>query len=258
MSNPLRPKTLRGAFVEYGFSIPPLIVVFQFNPEELTRRRSLTFAGEGDAVICEPPEGETEQSAQRRVTRRQTSLREFHNQDFKDKDNPTKNVDDLMAIQERQQVSVQEESISFDIRLDASDGLADSDPLAVSLGIAPRLATLELMTHPKADSLLGAAVDSLLKLDDEKGFSFAKNANPPMMLFIWGLANVLPVNIDSLSITETEFSRWLMPTRATVSVSLTVIEGKSIPYMYSKAVKEVTSLINLANITEVANVVVPG
>jgi hypothetical protein len=255
MSNPLRPKTLRGAFVEYGISLPPLMVVFQFNPEELTRRRSLRFAAEGETVICDPPEGETEESRERRVVRRQTSLREFHNQDFRDEDG--KNVEDLMAIQDRQQVSIQEESISFDIRLDASDDLADGSPLAVALGIAPRLATLELMTHPKGDSLLGAAVDKLLKLD-ENGFSFTKKPNPPIMLFIWGLGNVLPVNIDSLSITETEFSRWLMPTRATVSVSLTVIEGKSIPYMYSKAVKEATSLINLANITDVAKVVVPG
>ncbi len=255
MSNPLRPKTLRGAFVEYGISIPPLFVVFQFNPEELTRRRSLSFSAEGDQVSCQPPAGGSEGASQRRAPRGQTTLRDFHNQDFKDAEG--KNVEDLMAIQERQQVSVQEESISFDLRLDASDGLADGDPLAVALGIAPRLATLELMTHPKGDSLLGAAVDKLFKLDNN-GFSFTKKPNPPLVLFIWGLANVLPVNIDSLSITETEFSRWLMPTRATVSVSLTVIEGKSIPYMYSKAVKEVVSLTNLANLAEVANVVVPG
>lgn len=257
MTNPLRPKTLRGAFVEYGISLPPLIVVFQFNPEELTRRRSLRFSAPGEQVVCEPPEGETEDSSERRTVRLQTSLRQFHNQDFKEEGPAGKNLDDLMYIQKHQEVSVQEESISFDIRLDASDDLGDGDPLAVALGIAPRLATLELMTHPKADSLLGEAVDKLLKLD-AKGFSFSKKPKPPMMLFIWGLANVLPVNIDSLSITETEFSRWLMPTRATVSVSLTVIEGKSIPYMYSKVVKEATSLINLANIAEVANVVVPG
>ena len=249
MSNPLRPKTLRGAFVEYGISIPPLFVVFQFNPEELTRQRSLSFSGEGEEVVCGPTGSATGES------RRPTSLRDFHNQDFRDAEG--NDVEDLLAIQERQQVSVQEESIRFDIRLDASDDLAGGDPLAVALGIAPRLATLELLTHPKGDSLLGAAVDALLGLDQE-GFSFTKKPNPPMALFIWGLANVLPVNIDSLSITETEFSRWLMPTRATVSVSLTVIEGKSIPYMYSKAVKEVTSLLNLANLAEVANVVVPG
>ena len=31
-----KPKILRGAFVEFGLSIPPLFVVFQFNPVHLT------------------------------------------------------------------------------------------------------------------------------------------------------------------------------------------------------------------------------
>ena len=79
-----------------------------------------------------------------------------------------------------------------------------------------------------------------------------------MILFIWGRKRVLPVNINSLNITETEFSTDLYPIRATVSVSLSVIEGKSIPYLYSKAVTEAMSAINLANITDVASVVIPG
>ena len=29
---PNKPKILRGAFVEFGLSLPPLFVVFQFNP----------------------------------------------------------------------------------------------------------------------------------------------------------------------------------------------------------------------------------
>src|SRR6266851_9690294 len=41
---PNKPKILRGAFVEYGLSIPPLFVVFQFNPVQLTRNRSLSFS----------------------------------------------------------------------------------------------------------------------------------------------------------------------------------------------------------------------
>src|SRR6266542_3962089 len=33
-------KILRGAFVEFGISLPPLIVVFQFNPLTITRTRT--------------------------------------------------------------------------------------------------------------------------------------------------------------------------------------------------------------------------
>ncbi len=78
------------------------------------------------------------------------------------------------------------------------------------------------------------------------------------MLFIWGRTRVLPVNLESMSITETEFGTDLHPIRATVAVSMTVIEGQSIPFLYSKVMKEVSSLLNLANITEIANVVIPG
>ena len=69
---------------------------------------------------------------------------------------------------------------------------------------------------------------------------------------------MLPVNINSMNITETEFSTDLNPIRATVAVSLTVIEGKSAPYLYSKAMNEAMSVLNLANIADVANVVIPG
>jgi hypothetical protein len=43
-----------------------------------------------------------------------------------------------------------------------------------------------------------------------------------------------------------------------VAVSLTVIEGPSIPYLYSHAMTEAMSLLNLANLTDVASVVIPG
>ena len=41
---PNKPRILRGAFVEFGLSLLPLVVVLQFNPIQLTRNRSLTFA----------------------------------------------------------------------------------------------------------------------------------------------------------------------------------------------------------------------
>jgi hypothetical protein len=69
---------------------------------------------------------------------------------------------------------------------------------------------------------------------------------------------VLPVNINSMNITELQYSADLNPMRATVAVQLTVIEGKSIPYLYSKAMQEAMSVLNLANLADIANVVIPG
>ncbi len=245
---PNKPKILKGAFVEYGLSLPPLFVVFQFNPEQLTRNRRVSFSAPGEdgatAAAADPDESASTRTAIARAPRR--SLRDLH-----------KGADDLMKIQEDQVVSFEEESISFDIRLDATDDLNDGNAIVGEFGILPQLSTLELMLHPKSESVLGGLVDSLLNTG-AGGFGFAKREKPPLVLFIWGYTRVLPVNISGLSISETEFNSILSPTRATVGVEMQVIEGKNIPYTYSKVLKETMSVLNLANITDIANVVVPG
>lgn len=235
---PNKPKILRGAFVEFGLSLPPLVVVFQFNPLQLTRNRSLTYA-----VPNPPPPPPTTGTPVTPPTVTPTrSLRQFHAAQ-----------DNLIDLRDAQTVTIQEEVINFDIRLDATDKLNEEDAITTQFGIAPQLATLELMVHPKGESLIGAAL-----LGEPHGFSFTKNNNPPLILFIFGRKRVLPVNINSMNITETEFSTDLNPIRATVAVNLTVIEGKNPPYLYSKAMKEAMSVLNLANIGNIANVVIPG
>jgi hypothetical protein len=235
---PNKPKILRGAFVEFGLSLPPLVVVFQYNPLQLTRNRGLSFA-----VPTPPATPPGRKAASASMPTR--TLRQFHGQ-----------FSDLLDLQKQQLVTVQEQSIGFDIRLDATDKLNEGDTITEQFGIAPQIATLEQMVYPKDESLLGAALGALL--GGSKGFSFTRGANPPLILFIFGRKRVLPVNINSMNITETEFSTDLNPIRASVAVSLTVIEGKSVPYLYSKAMIEAMSVLNLANISSIANVVVPG
>lgn len=242
---PGKPKILKGAFVEYGLSVPPLFVVFQFNPEQLSRSRSVSIYAPGDTAGTAGQDLEDEETRQSvRTSSRANSLRSLHREN-----------DDLLDIREKQQVDFQEEAISFDIRLDATDELNDGEAIASMFGVLPRLSTLELMMHSKEDSLLGGLIDSLTGDD---GFKFTAEDKPPIVLFVWGYTRVLPVNINSMSITETEFNRFLSPTRATVNVNMTVIEGKNLPHTYSKALKEAMSLLNLANIADLAQVIVPG
>lgn len=240
-----KPRILRGAFVEYGLSIPPLFVVFQFNPVQLSRNRSITFNPPNEVVPCTSPSKATGKDGKQETRPKYSSLRKYHLEE-----------DNLFKIQENQQVTINEETISFEIRLDASDKLDEGDIITEQFGIAPQLAALEMMVHPKEESLLGDALGSLL--GGKKGFSFTKGENPPLVLFIWGRKRVLPVNITSMNVTETEFSTDLNPLRAKVSVSLTVIEGSNPPYKYSKIMKEAMSVLNLANITDIANVMIPG
>jgi hypothetical protein len=187
-----KPKILHGAFVEYGLSLNTYPVVFQFNPEQLTRKHSRSFSG--------PKVGETD-----------LTLREFH-----------QDTTELSTIQKQQKVTLEEETINFEILLDATDQLeeAKENQIKTHFGIEPQLAALELMLHPKGEN-------SLLK---HKGYSYTRKSNPPVILFIWGRHRVLPVNINSLDITETAFNTHLYPTRANATVALTVIEGKNPPY----------------------------
>lgn len=238
-----KPKKLRGAFVEYGLSMPPLFVVFQFNPEQLTRSRNIQIraANEVDPNICEESSG----GARARRMPSENSLRRAHQ--------AAAGPDEINA---QQTVTVDEETIQLDIRLDATDKLNDGDAIAGQFGVLPQIAALELMVHPKSESMLGAALDSLLGLSG--GFSFTRQANPPLILFVWGYTRIMPVNITSMSITETEFNTILSPTRASVSIGLSVIEGRDPFYKYSKLAKEGMAALNLANVADLETIVVPG
>lgn len=228
-----QPKILRGAFIEFGLSLPPLIVVFQFNPLTITRTRSATVR---------PPQVPSAQG-----TRNLSAT-------SKPKTKP--GLFDFRPA--GQTIQIKQETLSFDIRLDATDKLNVGDTITEQFGISPQLSTLELMMAPKGGGLLEGAV-SLLLGSGKASFSFTDEAkNPPVILFVWGRKKVMPVNITNMTIKEEEFSSDLNPTRATVTVSLEVIEGPNAPFLYTKALREVMSLLNLANIGDVANTIVPG
>ena len=248
-----KPKILRGAFVEFGhrsgrtavagggnINLPPLVVVFQFNPMQLTRNRQLSF----DVPHPPPPRRNRDATAAVADTHPKT-LRQYHNR-----------FTDLAKLQKEQLVTVQEQTIGFEMRLDATAGLDQNDAITRQFGIAPQLATLELMAYPKQQSVLTGAPAGMR--GTKPGHSFTRGQNPPLVLFIFGRKRVLPVNINSLNITETDFSPDLNPIRATAAINLTVIEGKNAPHTYSQATTEMMSLLNLANIGDVADIVVPG
>ena len=114
------------------------------------------------------------------------------------------------------------------------------------------------MITPKTQSILGGLVTALLGGPAGSFAFFSEDKNPPIILFIWGRKKVMPVNITNMVIKEEEFSTDLNPTRATITVSLEVIEGPNLPFIYTKTMKEVMSALNLANIADIANTIVPA
>lgn len=223
-------KILSGAFVEFGISLPPLIVVFQFNPLLITRTRTATFT-----PPATPAGTQSTQSAGLVQQLSAAGLVEFR---------PPGTT-----------VQVKQETLTFDIRLDASN---PENVVAEEFGVAPQLSTLELMMLPKNQSLLGGAISALLGGAPGEFAFFDEARNPPIILFIWGRKKVIPINITNMAIKEEEFSTELNPIRATVTVSLEAIEGPNAPFLYTKAMKEAMSLLNLANIGDIASTIVPA
>jgi hypothetical protein len=186
-SFPIRPKLLRGAFVEYGLSLPPLLFAFQFNPETLTRGRTATFQSPGAGGTGSDGSG-------------------------------CRDGSEAMARSCLAQVSVTEENIGLTLQLDATEDLDSGDGLTQNFGIGPQLSVLELMIYPKTDQLFGLPIGNLLGTTDQFGAAQAKVI--PILLFIWGRKRVLPVEMTSLQITEQEYFPDLNPKRASVAVQL--------------------------------------
>ena len=78
----------------------------------------------------------------------------------------------------------------------------------------------------------------------------------PPVLFFWGVWRILPVLINSLSITETDYNQLLNPIRAEVSVSLQVLTTQDLDspdsieykaYKYTQQAKEAMAVANLAS-----------
>jgi hypothetical protein len=219
---------LRGALIEYGsdFLGPlPNVVLFQFNPETLSRTIQIPTRPSGGA------RRETQQAG----------------------DPPL-------------------EKISLKAEFSAADQLGENFALARAFGVGPQLAALEKMAQPSnlLGGLLGEALDAI---GDALGLGGAKppptqpipREQYPRILFIWGLTRILPVVIDSMSITEQEYDFLLNPVRAEVSIGMTVnsIQQGSDDQIakgaldYSTAAKEAQAILNLANTVELALDLVP-
>lgn len=216
---------LRGALIEYAsdfFGPLPNLVIFQFNPDTLSRNIS----------IPERPTG---------ATSRETS----------------------------QAGNIPVERITLTAHFSAADQLNTGNIIAQELGIGPQLAALEKMVYPSnlIGELLGEALDKIgdalgLEGDDDIPKQPIPREKYPRILFIWGKTRVLPVLLESMSITEQQYDSSLNPIQAEVSLGLAVASnpddkvGKG-ALKYSNLAKEAQAIVNLANTVELAIDLIP-
>jgi len=218
---------LKGALIEYksDFLGPlPNVVIFQFNPESLTRNIQIPTRPTGTASR------ETDQAGE-----------------------------------------VPVETITLTAHFSAADQLGNNNLLARASGIGPQLAALEQMVHPAGTigGLVAEAIDAIGDAIFASGNGAPAQPIPreqyPRILFIWGLTRVLPVVIDSMSITEQHFDSLLNPIQAEVALGLSVmtLDPRSDDRVargalgYSNLAKKSQAIVNLANTASEAADLIP-
>jgi hypothetical protein len=153
-----------------------------------------------------------------------------------------------------------EEKIQLEVEIDAADQLERAEFTATSMGVYPALASLEMLLYPKALAII--ANEALLKV----GIREVEAPEAPLTLFVWGPKRVLPVQLTGFSITEQSFDTQLNPIRASVDLSLTVLNyqdlGLATPggalFMAHQVSKEVMATINgVSNVASLSSVAPP-
>jgi hypothetical protein len=221
-------RMLRGALIEYGsdFLGPiPNVVIFQFNPESLTRSIQVPTRNTGATAR------ETSQAGEPPV-----------------------------------------EKVTVNAVFSAADALNDNNRMARAFGVGPQIAALEKMVYPagKLSGLVGKAIDAIgdaiSGAGSENGPTQPIPREPqPRILFIWGLTRVVPVIIESMTITEQQYDYLLNPVEAQVSIGLAVVPpsecsddvvGKG-ALEYTNVAKEAQAMLNLANAIQLATDLIP-
>ena len=193
--------TTKGILVEYALAILPLVLVFEFNPQSLSRTRTITLKT-GSAP-------------------------------------GTQGGYDFLLPTETprvaQGVTVAPEILSMEIMLDGTDRMNDGEVIATQFGIEPELDTLRSMVEPKSQGPGGLQTLSSLGLGGERAFQRSESAS--VLLLVWG-THILPVFLTSVQVTEEAHLPSLIPYRAKATLSMQIIEGNN-PFYQVEKVRQV-------------------
>ena len=187
----------RGALVEYAVSLPPLVLMFEFNPEQISRSRTITVRT-GNAP-------------------------------------GTRGGYDFVLPTETprvaQGVTVQPETLTIDVLFDATDRMNQGDPIASVQGVQPELDTLRAMVEPKAQGPGGLQMLASLGAGPSRAFQRQETAS--VLLFAWG-DHVLPVFLTSIRVEGKSHLPTLVPYRANANLTMQVIEGNNPFYLFEQ------------------------
>jgi hypothetical protein len=222
---------LRGVLVEYGANILgpiPNIVIFQFNPEQMTR------------TIRIPPD------PVKASARPQT---ETHST-------------------EAPPLETFEISAHFSAADDlGAGGAVSAIPRLFGVGPQIAALEKMVYPQSQPGGLIGAAIDAIGSALSSSKPAASQPVPPeivPRILFIWGTSRVLPVKITSMSITEQKYDVLLNPVQAEVKIGMKVssqapaddVVGRG-AYKYTQMIKDTQASLNLAKTLQFAVDIIP-
>jgi hypothetical protein len=212
---------LRGALIEYGTSLIgpiPNVVIFQYNPETLTRTMQVPQRPSG------PNARESTQAGEKPVEKISFKAQ-------------------FSAADELADNKILARTFGVGPRLSALEKMVN--PSSILSGLIGEA----LDKIGDALGLGGGAQDPSQPIPREKF---------PRILFIWGLTRVLPVTIDSMRISELQYDFLLNPVQADVDIEVGVINPDPCSddklaagaLMFTTIAKEAQAIANLANTAE--------
>lgn len=247
------PKLLKGALIQFSapMLIPiPNIIIFQYNPESMTR--TLTPWKPVERTVTYDEQGAAQTAA--------------------------------LTAEQRNQLSQPfdpEETFTLTLELDAADALEhpSTHPVATIAGVADRISAMEMLCYPPGAGALGGLLNVSVNVSiGSGGLSASASAGAavdvvarrevPIVLFFWGPGRIVPVRITTFSVEEQQYSPLLYPIRAKVSIGLRVldendlvnVEGETSSaaiveiakacYKFTQVQKELLATANLANSVE--------
>jgi hypothetical protein len=198
----------KGMLFEYGISLPPLALVFGFNPQDISRSRTVSVKT-GNAPGSRG------------------------GYDF---------VSPLETARVAQGVEMQAESFSITIMLDATDKMNDGNAVAATFGVQPQIDTLRSMAEPKTQGPGGVKVLSSLGMSGSRAFERQEVAS--VLIFAWG-TQLLPVFLTGVTQKETLHLPNLAPYRAEMGLTMQVIESSNPFFLADKVRQTMGTALNL-------------
>jgi hypothetical protein len=151
------------------------------------------------------------------------------------------------------------EQFNLTAHFSAADRLGENIALTRVFGVGTQLAALEKMVQPPGQ--LGAVLqqaadaigDAIRRRRGREPAQPIPRDSYPRILFVWGHLRVLPVVVESMSITEQEYDNLLNPIRAEVALRFSVIKPSHCSddivargaMCYSDLVKDTQAMANL-------------